>query len=305
MLTIVQMQYMVKLFEFKSFSKVAEYYKVTQPTVSMQIKKAEEIIGFPVFKRNNKKILLTKKGEGVVERIQFVLRENDDLKEFIEDSFDNSEIEINIGVIPTMSLFIVPILLRIKAISGRLVNLKIHELPTHVLLDQLMSGEIDGAIMAGNSSFDQVTQSVFGHEPLVLYLNEESVKDKRSVTINELKNFQPWLMNEVNCLSLQMIQLCQLSDDYSKTYYGSNLQLIVDLVNQEGGFSILPGFTLERLDIKPNMEKILENTNPFRSLVLAKRKRPKHKSILEALEVRLKKEFNFNPDLGNKEIVEW
>lgn len=305
MLTIVQMQYVVKLYEYKSFSKVAEYYKVTQPTVSMQIKKAEETIGFPVFKRNNKKILLTKKGEGVIERIQFVLRENEDLKEFIEDSFDDSQIEISIGVIPTMSLFIVPVLMGVKEVSGRLVNLKIHELPTHVLLDQLMSGEIDGAIMAGNSSFDQVTQSVFGHEPLVLYLNEESVKDKRSVTINELKNFQPWLMNEVNCLSLQMIQLCQLSDDYSKTYYGSNLQLIVDLVNQEGGFSILPGFTLERLDIKPNMEKILENTNPFRSLVLAKRKRPKHKLILEGIEVRLKKEFNFNPDLGNKEIVEW
>lgn len=304
MITLTQMQYIMKLHQFKSFSKVADYYHVTQPTVSMQVKKAEEIIGFAVFSRKGKTLITTEKGEGVIEHIQYVLKEADELHDFIADSFEESIIELKIGVIPTMALYIVPILLQIKEVNGRDVSIRIHELPTQVLLDQLSTGDIDAAIMAGNSAYDQVIQETFGYEPLVLYMNEESIKGE-VVSISQLRNFQPWLLNEVNCLSLQMIQLCQLSDDYSKIYYGGNLQLIVDLVNQEGGFSILPGFALERLDIQEGKEKIIQDSNPFRSLVLAKRKRPKHKAILEGIELVLKSEFNYSEDNSSKEIIEW
>ena len=274
MLSIIQMEYITKIQTLRSFTKVAEFYNVTQPTVSMQLQKAEKDIGFKIFIRGRRELKPTKKGLELIHFINDVLRENQELHDFIKASEINQTITLNIGVIPTMSLFAVPFLLTLKELNGQKVMLHIHEIPTDIILERISTGEIDAGIMAGNSKYEQIKQDVFGYEPLIVYGNNEQINQESSIKVEDLKGMQPWLLSEDNCLTLQAIKLCQLTEDHLKPYHGGNLQLIIDLVNQEGGFSILPGFAITRLDINEDYEKILQDSNPHRSLVLAKRKRP-------------------------------
>jgi LysR family hydrogen peroxide-inducible transcriptional activator len=290
MVSLVQISYIIDLSITRSFSKSAKRCFVSQPTLSMQVKKAEETLGATIFNRDGKVLELTPFGIEFVEKAKNVQEEFSLLKEFVNHKSDII-IDLSIGVIPTMSSFILPFIQGYaKEMQGK-VKIHLKELSTEDLILKLEDGQIDAGFMAGSEKYNRFEQKSFALEPLIPYVNEDNIK--KGIKVEDLYKVHPWLLSSNNCLSLQMLKLCQIDilNENLLSYDGGNMQLLVDLVNSEGGYTLIPFFMLDKLQIAESHECYFKDSTPVRNLVIIYKKRSSNKKLLEALVEKAKDEF--------------
>jgi LysR family hydrogen peroxide-inducible transcriptional activator len=115
MISLQQMRYLVVLSEELQFLRASERCFVTQPTLSMQVKKAEEQLGHPVFDRVTQPLALTPYGQSVIPILREILNENDKITQLNEKMSGKVFEEIRIGVIPTIAVYLLSdIFLRLR-----------------------------------------------------------------------------------------------------------------------------------------------------------------------------------------------
>ena len=240
MISLQQMQYMVILSEELKFSKASERCFVTQPTLSMQVKKAEDLLGYPVFDRTTNPLSLTPYGKEIIPVLREILNENDKLKLINDRMAGRIKEEIRVGIIPTVSVYLLPIMFqRFSAIlpQSRLVY---HEYQTEDLLSELERGNLDLAILAG--PYHQAkwrTIPVFKEE-MHVYTPQGN---NSQISVTDLESLHPWLLSKGNCLRTQVMNFCNITRDSAESswdYFGGNLDLLVEMVNSNGGYTILP-----------------------------------------------------------------
>ena len=262
MISIQQMQYILVLSEELHFQRASERCFVTQPTLSMQIKKAEELLGAVIFDRSANPINLTAFGLEVLEVIREILTENERLK-VIKSRFKGEyKEEIRLGVIPTVSAYLIPKMFSIWKKSMGDINLTIEELTTNSLLEALEKNEIDLAIFAGPHAANKYRTVPLFTEEILIYC--PSLK-KKEVSMDVLQQQNPWLLSKGNCLRTQMIEFCQLTDSHlfgQWNYQGGNLKLLMEMVDNEGGYTLIP----ENLPISEKRKKaMVQLTSKFGS----------------------------------------
>ena len=262
MISIQQMQYILVLSEELHFQRASERCFVTQPTLSMQIKKAEELLGAVIFDRSANPINLTAFGLEVLEVIREILTENERLK-VIKSRFKGEyKEEIRLGVIPTVSAYLIPKMFSIWKKSMGEINLTIEELTTNSLLEALEKNEIDVAIFAGPHAVNKYRTVPLFTEEILIYC--PSLK-KKEVSMDLLQQQNPWLLSKGNCLRTQMIEFCQLTDSHlfgQWNYQGGNLTLLMEMVDNEGGYTLIP----ENLPISEKRKKaMVQLTSKFGS----------------------------------------
>jgi LysR family hydrogen peroxide-inducible transcriptional activator len=108
MLSIAQIQYILALLEHKNFQKASDACFVTQPTLSMQVKKAEETLGHKIIDRDTSPISLTPFGEKIFLHIQQINDEYKALKTTLQKIEGTYKAEIRVGIIPTIAGYLVP-----------------------------------------------------------------------------------------------------------------------------------------------------------------------------------------------------
>jgi len=262
MISIQQMQYILILSEELHFQRASERCFVTQPTLSMQIKKAEELLGAVIFDRSVNPIKLTAFGLEVLEVIREILTENERLK-VIKSRFKGEyKEEIRLGVIPTVSAYLIPKMFSIWKKSMGEINLTIEELTTNSLLEALEKNEIDVAIFAGPHAANKYRTVPLFTEEILIYC--PSLK-KKEVSMDVLQQQNPWLLSKGNCLRTQMIEFCQLTDSHlfgQWNYQGGNFKLLMEMVDNEGGYTLIP----ENLPISEKRKKaMVQLTSKFGS----------------------------------------
>lgn len=305
MLSIQQMQYILTLSETKQFQKSSEICFVTQPTLSMQIKKAENMLGYLIFDRSRNPIELTNFGEQLIPILKEILAEN--LKiELLKQKMSGTYTEqIRMGIIPTVSAYMVPELFGIwqKRVSG--VHLMIEELKTEDLLDALENKTIDIGILAGPVTDPKLRNVPLYREEILAYIPE-----LKSTEINpgDLSGLHPWLLNKGNCLRTQMIQFCQLKDqsDDVWNYEGGNLELLLKLVDENGGYTLVPEFYQLESKKRKQLKRITsgQNSYPAREIIALAPNRSIKWQTIEGLirEVQL---FYNKYQKENLEILNW
>jgi LysR family hydrogen peroxide-inducible transcriptional activator len=262
MISIQQMQYILILSEELHFQRASERCFVTQPTLSMQIKKAEELLGAVIFDRSVNPIKLTAFGLEVLEVIREILTENERLKVIKSRYKGEYKEEIRLGVIPTVSAYLIPKMFSIWKKSMGEINLTIEELTTNSLLEALEKNEIDVAIFAGPHAANKYRTVPLFTEEILIYC--PSLK-KKEVSMDVLQQQNPWLLSKGNCLRTQMIEFCQLTDSHlfgQWNYQGGNLKLLMEMVDNEGGYTLIP----ENLPISEKRKKaMVQLTSKFGS----------------------------------------
>jgi len=169
MISIQQMQYILVLSEELHFQRASERCFVTQPTLSMQIKKAEELLGSVIFDRSVNPINLTAFGVEVVGVIREILTENERLKVLKSRFKGEYKEEIRLGVIPTVSAYLIPKMFSVWKKSMGEINLTIEELTTKALLEALDKNEIDIAIFAGPHAVSKYRTVPLFTEEILIY----------------------------------------------------------------------------------------------------------------------------------------
>lgn len=266
MISRAQIQYILALNEYHNFQKAADSCFVTQPTLSMQIKKAEEALGKPIFDRNHSPIELTDFGKQLVPFFHQVIDSFTAMEVAVAKAQGNYKSEIKVGIIPTIAVYLVPELYRDWQEKLKSIRLEIIELKSEQILEYLQERKIDMGIMAGPYTDEHTTTQVLFNEEICIYAPHEQNK---SISIEQLQNMRPWLLSQGNCLRTQMINFCNLksSEVNSWSYEGGSLSLLVKMVQQEGGYTLIPEFYKNMLDFPDGVYKKIKNHTPARQVI--------------------------------------
>ena len=238
MISIQQMQYVLVLSEEQQFQRASEKCFVTQPTLSMQLKKAENTLGAAIFDRSTSPLELTPFGELLLPIVRDILSEYGRISELTDKQNGVYRERVRIGIIPTVADYMVPDLFNKWKSVLTDVQLSIEEMKTEDVLIALDQKKIDIGILAGPVNDPKLRTSVLFQEEILAFVPESKAKE---VTTEDLGNHHPWLLTSGNCLRTQMIHFCSLNterDDWN--YEGGNLELLKQMVVMNGGYTLIP-----------------------------------------------------------------
>lgn len=305
MISQAQLEYILALLKHNNFQRAAEECHVTQPTLSMQLKKAEESIGYKIINRDTTPISLTDAGKQLLPQFTTILDGFEHLDIEIQKLKGTYKAEVRIGVIPTISNYLVPELYAKWKNQLDEVRLDIIELTSEQLLLALRNKEVDLGIMAGPLNDSQFESQILYHEEIKVYAPR--IKSKK-VTLQQLEKEQPWLLSPGNCLRTQMINLCQVKDKNTDlwNYEGGNLPLLTKMVEQEGGYTLIPSQFIPYLNIDQTALKKIENHSPIRQVIgLHLKRNTKKKDIQQILRIIQRNKSNSEISLERADLLPW
>ncbi|HKK80116.1 MAG TPA: LysR substrate-binding domain-containing protein, partial [Phaeodactylibacter sp.] len=168
-MTLTQLEYIIAVDNHRSFAKAARACHVTQPTLSMQVKKLEKDMGVLVFDRSKKPILTTDIGRRIVNQARTILREANHIYELIQDEQDTVKGELRVGVIPTLGPYLLPQFLPDFMLKYPEVQLNIQELLSEEIIEKLRADQLDIGLLVTPLNLDGFTELPLFYETFVVY----------------------------------------------------------------------------------------------------------------------------------------
>lgn len=239
MISTQQISYILAVADSGSFSRAAVQCFVTQPTLSMQIKKAEETLGFPVFHRDTAKLELSDFGKALIPILRQIQGDFGSVERLTEQFSGTYKERLRIGVIPTIACYLLQDCFAEWQSLIPDTQLNIEEFKTEELLEALETRKIDLAILAGPvESANWRTIPLYAEE-ILAYIPE---KEGSTVSVDELRNEHPWLLSKGNCLRTQMMHFCALSEERPAAwnYAGGNIDILMRMVDLYNGYTLIP-----------------------------------------------------------------
>ena len=280
---------------------------MTQPTLSMQIKKLEEQLGVSIFDRSKQPIIPTDLGKPIIEQARLILNQTKQIEEIIKTHQNAVSGEIRLGIIPTLAPYIIP------RFAGELlrkypqVTLHIKELMTHEILKELKNETLDvGLIVTPIKGSGFFTEALF-YEEILLY-SDEYHKNKY-LSFKQLPAENMWLLSSGHCFRNQMINLCKLADNpqhLNFKYESGSLETLKKMVDQEGGATLFPELAVSELS-KSDKEKTLHigEDNPYREVSLVFTRSQVKTKLIEVIGEEIKSKVPKHMLEKRTNVVEW
>jgi LysR family hydrogen peroxide-inducible transcriptional activator len=257
-MTLIQLEYVLAVAEYKNFTLAADRCFVTQPTLSMQIQKLEKELELEIFDRSSHPIKLTQIGEKVVNQAKIILKESNKMSQLVLEERGLVDGDFNIGVIPTILPTLVPLFYRSFQKTHPNTNLIIKELQTDEIMAQLHQGTLDFGIVVTPLYEDQIIESVLYYEPMVAYIPPaHSLHSKKLISRSDLEIEDVLLLKEGHCFRNNVLNFCEptkLKTQPIKLDSG-NLETLVKLANEGYGMTLLPALQAEDLP-KENQKNV-------------------------------------------------
>lgn len=246
MITYQQIQYILALAEERHFIKASERCFVTQPTLSMQVKKAEELLGHSIFDRSANPLELTRFGEDLIPVLRDIQNGFDRIGSLKSKAEGRYVERLRLAVIPTISGYLLPDLFQRLNKELPNVELVITELKTEEVLEALDEKRVDVGIIAGPHYSDRLRSIPLFKEEIMAYYPEGK---ENAVSVKDLEQVDPWLLTAGNCLRNQMMNFCKINTSESGwNYEGGNIELLLRMVDLHGGYTLVPGYYKHILD---------------------------------------------------------
>jgi LysR family hydrogen peroxide-inducible transcriptional activator len=275
-MTLTELRYIIAVAREKHFGRAAEACFVSQPTLSVSIKKLESELGVIIFERGGSEITLTPIGENIVQQAQRVLDAANQIKEIADQGRDPLRGALRLGVIYTIGPYLLPRIIKSMIERYPDMPLILQENFTVRLVEMMRTGEIDVAILA--DPFDTT-----GLDTLPLY-------DEDFVVAVPKKQETMLLLGVGHCFRDQVLEVCPEAARFAansagiqKTFEGSSLETIRHMVAEGLGITVLPRMSVS-LDDDPLLKFItFAPPVPNRRIVLAWRKSFSRDRAVDAL----------------------
>lgn len=310
-ISLIQIQYLIALDEHRNFIKAADASFVTQPTLSMQIKKLEEELGVRLFDRSKQPIEPTVIGKRIIEQAKLIYKETAYIENILKEFTGEVSGTLKIGVLPTISNALIPKL--ISQIAQHYPDLKLHisEMLTNEIVEDLSQNKIDVGIISTPLHNASLIEKPLYVEKFRLYLNpKHPAYSKRALDVSDLLEDKIWLLSEGNCFRTQSINLCTLPEEslnhLALNYESGNLQTLKKVVDLEGGATIMPEWEAAELDDESlNNVRALTSDNAGREVGLVYTKYYAKGGVIDKLEEMIMRSLpNYIRDNKNLEIIE-
>jgi LysR family transcriptional regulator, hydrogen peroxide-inducible genes activator len=288
-MTITQLEYIVAVDTYRSFVMAAEKCFVTQPTLSMQVQKLEDTLGVKIFDRSKQPVIPTEIGIEIIEQARVLLAESEKIREIISDRQKELSGELKVGIIPTVSPYILP-----KIISGFIdkypqVKLIVWEHTTEDIIQELKLGTLDCGILSTPLHEPSLTEIPVFYENFVAYVSKHSkLSKKKSITPDDIDIEEIYVLNEGHCMREQVLNICQRRRSTKSflhfEYNTGSVETLKRMVDQNNGATILPELALTDLSDK-QLDKVryFKTPEPAREVSIVIQKNFLKRRMIEAL----------------------
>jgi LysR family hydrogen peroxide-inducible transcriptional activator len=279
-MTLTELRYIVNLDKERHFARAAERSFVSQPTLSMALKKLEDELGIVLFERTRGEVKPTPVGARIVEQARRVLAEAKLVQDIAREGKDEMVGPLRLGAIYTVGPYLLPSLVPMMRAAAPRMPLVIEENFTAVLLEQLRDNELDVVIVALPIDLHGLSAwAVYDEEFVVVLPREHRWADDQSLPAKKLAEEHLLLLGPGHCFRDQVIAVCpkcvDAEGDGPRPLTGSSLETIRYMVASGLGITVLPRGSVENRAVSAQDPLIwvpLANPAPTRRIALVWRK---------------------------------
>ncbi|WP_295767291.1 hydrogen peroxide-inducible genes activator [uncultured Mucilaginibacter sp.] len=288
-MTITQLEYIVAVDTYKSFVLAAEKCFVTQPTLSMQVQKLEDILGVKIFDRTRQPIAPTEVGTEIIAQARLMLAESYKIKEIISDRQKELSGELKVGIIPTIAPYLLPRIIARFVDQHPQVKLVVWEQNTENIIQQLKLGTIDCGILSTPLHEPGLSEIPVFYENFVAYASKSSkLYKKKTITPDDIDVEELWVLDEGHCMREQVLNICQRRKSTKGfqhfEYNTGSVDTLKRMVDQNNGATILPELALDDLSDK-QLDRIryFKSPEPAREVSIVIQRNFIKRRLIEAL----------------------
>jgi LysR family hydrogen peroxide-inducible transcriptional activator len=274
-MTLTELRYIVTLAQERHFGRAAERCHVSQPTLSVGVKKLEDELGVMIFERSKSAVRLTPVGENIIVQAQKVLESAQGIRELAQVGKNQLVAPLRVGAIYTVGPYLFPHLIPQLHRVAPQMPLYIEENFTHVLRDKLRNGELDAIIIAlPFQEADVLTKTLYDEPFYVLMPANHPWTAKTSIDSALLNDKSLLLLGEGHCFRDQVLEACptvRKGDEQHTTVESSSLETIRHMVASGLGISVLPFSAVDSHHYAPGIIAVrpLSPPVPYRSIAIA------------------------------------
>ena len=261
-MTLTELKYIVAVARERHFGKAADACFVSQPTLSVAVKKLEEELEVKLFERSANEVAVTPLGEEIVRQAQSVLEQAANIKDIAKRGKDPLAGPLKLGIIYTIAPYLLPKLVRQIITQTPQMPLMLQENFTVKLLEMLRSGEIDCAILAEPFPDTGLALAPLYDEPFFAAVpTSHPLAQLASVTADQLKNETMLLLGNGHCFRDHVLEVCPEfarfarfageADGIRKSFEGSSLETIKHMVAAGMGITLVPRLSVPQDALEP------------------------------------------------------
>ncbi len=269
MISLKQVQYALAVARTLSFRKAAAECAISQSAMSTALAEMEKQLGYQVFERDNKKVLVTPIGQQMLDKARDVRLLLEDIHKLAEQERAPLSARLSIGMIPTVGPYLLPILLPALAEDYPDLELEVEEAQSLDLLDQLRAGDLDTAILALPFDHEGLLSFGFWKENFYWVTHvDDPLATRASIGGSELDPGSLMLLKEGHCLKDHAVAACRLRNQATHGLQATSLATLVQMVAGRMGSTLVPEMALEQL-VTPIPELVaipLDEPGPHREL---------------------------------------
>lgn len=312
-MNIQQLEYIIAVDNHRHFAKAAEASFVTQPTLSMMIQKLEDELGIKIFDRSQLPVQPTAIGVQIINQARVIVSQVKQVKEIIQEEKGIVQGVFRIGIIPTIAPYLLPKMMKVHDENGYDIVLVIEETTTGQIIEKLMNGALDGAILATPLKHEKIAEYPIYYERFYAYVSprETSLYAKKELEEDDLNINRLWLLEEVHCFRNQILRLCSMRKRKSShslfSYEAGSINTLINIVDNNSGLTIIPEMAIE--DLNENQKRNvrpLKGISAVREISLITRKEFLRERVLDIIISEVKKAVPhelLNPEL-KKHVVD-
>jgi LysR family hydrogen peroxide-inducible transcriptional activator len=289
-MTLSELKFIIAVAKEKNFRRAADKCFVSQPALSLAVKKLEEEFNVKIFERSRTEVKVTPVGQKIINQAIVVLDEANKLKDISSVGQEQLKSPLKVGLIYSVAPYLLPLIIPVLRKKTPEMPLDVEENITKNLESSLKSGSIEAAVIA--LPFD-----IPGTECIPLYDEEFNVvvpsnhawAKKKEIIAKDLSSEKVLLLNNEHCFSKQVVEACPELSKKSEVLQGNSLETIRNMVASNLGISVLPK-TATAINYNNPLVKIIpfKNPVPFRRLAIAYRKSPVRMEAIEKFVLALK-----------------
>ena len=289
-MTLSELKFIIAVAKEKNFRRAADKCFVSQPALSLAVKKLEEELNVKIFERSRTEVKVTPVGQKIINQAIVVLDEANKLKDISSIGQEQLKSPLKVGLIYSVAPYLLPLIIPVLRKKTPEMPLDVEENITKNLESSLKSGSIEAAVIA--LPFD-----IPGTECIPLYDEEFNVvvpsnhawAKKKEIIAKDLSSEKVLLLNNEHCFSKQVVEACPELSKKSEVLQGNSLETIRNMVASNLGISVLPK-TATAINYNNPLVKIIpfKNPVPYRRIAIAYRKSTVRMEAIEKFVLALK-----------------
>ncbi|MDW7693873.1 LysR substrate-binding domain-containing protein [Flammeovirgaceae bacterium SG7u.111] len=286
-----QLTYIIAVDKYKHFAQAADNCHITQATLSAMIKKLEQELGLVLFDRTRQPVKTTDEGLQVIELAKKILFHQQEMLDLNQTTVSEISGELRLGIIPTVANSLLPLILPSLLHDFPALHLKIVEVTTEELKQQLISEKVDIGIMATPLEDEMLEENILYYEAMMVY---GISGDKKYITPKEIQNQRIWLLEEGNCFRNQSATICNIKEKSKApsnlSFEGSSFDTLLNLTDRFGGYTLVPELYYNLMpEEKKKKTKNFELPIPVREISLVYHRPYAKKRSIDLLSEHIKK----------------